>query len=59
MTILFTPTGFPVSSSFSISTLYAATSSAIRTPFTASIAEYVINFYGPTGSAGTIVSASL
>lgn len=59
MSFLFTPAGVPVSSSHAVRTAYAVTASALTFPTTASIAEYVITYYGPTGPDGITVNATL
>jgi hypothetical protein len=51
MPISFFPLGRGFSSSFAISGSYAATTSLGGFPQTASLAEYVNSYIGPTGSA--------
>lgn len=58
MSISFFPLGIPFSSSFSISASVAVTTSLAGFPTTASLAEYVTTFVGPTGPDYQIISAS-
>lgn len=57
MTFTFLPSGAPVSSSFAKSAVYAVTASSLKLPVTASVAEFVVNYYGPVGPDGTTVNA--
>lgn len=58
MTISFFPLGIPFSSSFAISASFVLNTSTGGFPQTASLAEYVSNYIGPTGSAYTTISGS-
>jgi hypothetical protein len=58
MSISFSPLGIPVSSSFAISASVGVTTSLAGFPATASLAEYVVNFVGPTGPLYQTVSAT-
>jgi hypothetical protein len=57
MTFSFIPAGLPVSNSHAISAKFAVTTSLGGYPTTASLAEYVVNYTGPTGPDGVTVSA--
>lgn len=59
MTIRFFPLGIPISGSFVLSSSFATTVPTGGLPNSASVAEYVINSFGPTGSIFTTVSASI
>lgn len=49
MSILFFPQGMPLSSSVAQNAGYTHNTSVGGFPVTASVAEYVINYIGPTG----------
>jgi hypothetical protein len=51
MAFSFFPLGMPFSSSYAINASFAVTTSLGGFPQTASLAEYVVNYIGPTGSA--------
>lgn len=51
MSISFFPLGIPVSSSLAISSSVTATTNPATFPTTASLAEYVTTYIGPTGPA--------
>lgn len=53
MSIQFFPFNIPVSNSRAISASFAVTTSLAGFPATASLAEYVVNYTGPTGPAGS------
>lgn len=58
MSIAFFPQGIPFSSSVAISSSFALTVSTGGFPATASLAEYVTNYIGPTGPAYVTVNAT-
>lgn len=56
MSIQFFPFNIPISNSLSVSASLAITTSLAGFPVTAALAEYVVNFTGPTGPPGSITS---
>lgn len=54
----FTPSGAPISSSFSISSSLTSRTSAAGFPSTASLAGFASNNYGPQGPPYAIASGS-
>lgn len=54
MSIKSFPFGIPFSSSFSVSASYTPSASVLSTP-TASLAEFVSSFIGPTGATGKTI----
>lgn len=58
MSITFSPVGIPFSSSFAVSASVATTTSIAGFPVTASLAEYVTTFVGPTGPDYQTIAAS-
>jgi len=59
MSFSFLPAGLPISGTFSVRSGFAASVLVDGLPRSASVAEYVQNFIGPTGSAFRTVSASI
>ncbi len=57
MGILFFPLGTPFSSSLALNSGYTENTSVGGFPVTASVAQYVINYIGPTGQTYTTISA--
>jgi len=58
MSISFFPQGIPFSSSLAVSASFALKVSPGGFPATASLAEYVTNYIGPTGPAYITVNAT-
>lgn len=58
MTIQFFPLGIEFSSSFASKATFTRSTSVAGFPVTASLAEYVSTYVGPTGPAYQIISAS-
>lgn len=58
MSFTFLPVGSPLTSSFSINALVAATTSLGGRPVTAALAEFVSGYIGPTGATYRTISSS-
>jgi hypothetical protein len=56
MSIQFFPFNIALSSSLAISASYAVTTSIAGFPVTAALAEYAINYIGPTGPSGSFAT---
>lgn len=54
MSIRFFPFNIPISTSQALNASFAISTSLAGYPTTASLAEYVVNYTGPTGPSGSV-----